>query len=71
MEVLNQLENWPHVCTVSIAPFLWKVPVPYRFLSVHLSNVILCVPAFPFMLCNSDKIPHIPATTLPNCNNAF
>lgn len=59
-EVLYQLENWPHVCTVSIEPFFWKMSVPYRFLSVHLPKAILCVPAFPFMLCSSDKKPSQP-----------
>lgn len=69
-EVLYQLENWPHVCTVSIEPFLWKMPVPYKFPSVHLPNVMLYVPAFPFMLCSSDKNlqlppPHSQIVTMP------
>ena len=29
--VLCQLENWPHVCTVSVeCDFFWKMPVLYR-----------------------------------------
>lgn len=64
-EVLYQLENWPHVCTVSIEPFLWKMPVSYRLPSVHLPNVTLYVPAFPVMLGSSDRKPPHPHHSTP------
>lgn len=65
--VLHQLENWPHVCTVSIdCRHCGRSQYPAG-LSVHLPNVILCGSAFPYTVCSSREIPALPL----DYNNAF
>lgn len=71
-EVLCQLENWPHVCTVSIeCRFYGRCQYPtdfWVFICQMLFHVCLLFLSYSVAV---TEIPHTPTTPLPNCNNAF